>query len=581
MRWGLTTEARNDSSAPSGFDIDMSDAEPGNSLMKQGEKLMNTRMDWVVRSLVAVAFFVSIAHSGVGEAKVRCNKRQCTTIGGMEVTLSAFDKWREGSKLNILKTRRKVGKAGARVTLTNYYFRGGSLYAPNQSVTVTGRDAKQVKLRGWDGRPINGASIAIGGDFVCGGGGVCNLRPSGSVDLGGNGGNWDGVIAIADVTLNGDHGYVCAVAGTTSEYWMEELGEVCRNTPAAISELQQTPSAPLDPIGPNMAYAWVNDPTKSTSLASYSYSYNPSGERVEVQRYQKGRWKVSFPGWDPEGAHTAQVTAYGTAGAQCSAFPVSLGAIVECTDVNGQLIDTRFSLLASAVQVDAYAWVLGSGSLVSGSSPLVIPQSLDEEEGSNVEQDYENIVVYKFGTGTYLLNFVDYAEAVRPLENAIVTPAYYLNPAGTRCSIGAIVGDLVSVVCHSTAGVLVDASFMVLATGSPTDAYGWSASPEAALSAADVDRSNAPELVIDGAENPVLILRQDVGRYQVYFHELADFSGGGNVQVSQVGFDGDRICGVRWWSSDDAYVSCTDSNGAYADSEFTVRYTKPSLAEKH
>jgi hypothetical protein len=529
-----------------------------------------------------VALFVAVAQPGVGEAKIRCERRSCTVIGGMEVTLRSFDKWREGSKLNILKTRRKVEKGGAQVILKNHYFKNDAwIQAADQTVTASGRNAKKVKIVGWDGIPFRNPELGISGDFVCDNGGVCNLRPSGGLDWVGTGGKWDGVVAVAEVTIYGERGYVCAVAGTVPENTRRSMTGVCRNTPAAIEGLEQSGSGPLDPIGPNMAFAWVSEPTKSTSVANSSYSYNPSGESVSIQRFQKGRWRVSFPGWDSEGAFTAQVTAYGTAGAYCASYPYSPSVYVECTNASGQLIDTKFSVLASAVQDDAYAWVSSTGGLMSGFSPQVIPASLDELEDPNVERDYQNIVIYKVGTGAYIVHFVDYAEVVRPFETATVTSTYALNPAGTRCSLGGIYGDYVSVVCHSSAGNRVDASFQVLATGSPTDAYGWSEVPGAALAVSNVDLSNAPERVIEGAENTVLIVRENVGRYQVYFHELSNFSGGGNVQVTEVGSDGERICGVRWWSSDDAYVSCTDSNGSYADSEFTVRYTKSSLAKDH
>lgn len=155
------------------------------------------------------------------DAKLRCKIRECKKIGGMEVTLRTYDRIREGSKLNILKIRRKVARARARVNLTNYYYEKGVLFPVHREPTTkTGRSAKKVKLRHWSMPFEGGAYVGVRGScdpyFD-----DCHVtRPtggSGGFRWVGFDGKWDGVCAIAEVTINGDTKKIASSSGWVPE----------------------------------------------------------------------------------------------------------------------------------------------------------------------------------------------------------------------------------------------------------------------------------------------------------------------------------------------------------------------------
>lgn len=149
------------------------------------------------------------------DAKVRCNLRDCKKIGGMEVTLRTYDALREGSKLNILKIRRKVAKARARVELSNYYYENG-MQVHDDHTTKTGRSAKKVKLVHWH-MPFQG------GGYITANWGCdpaferCETEISAESAPGtrwvGFDGKWDGVCAVARVTINGQTDTVYSSTG--------------------------------------------------------------------------------------------------------------------------------------------------------------------------------------------------------------------------------------------------------------------------------------------------------------------------------------------------------------------------------
>lgn len=157
-----------------------------------------------------------LASSLTVEAKVRCNIRDCITVGGMEVTLRAYDAVREGSKLNILKIRRKVADAGAVVILDNIYYKDG-MQVHDETTRKTGRDAKKVKLVNWSMPFEGGAWIGVEGEcdpYYS----ACDSNITGGSAPGtrwvGFDGQWDGVCARATVTLNGETKQLFSHAGS-------------------------------------------------------------------------------------------------------------------------------------------------------------------------------------------------------------------------------------------------------------------------------------------------------------------------------------------------------------------------------
>ena len=175
-----------------------------------------------MKALLAIVIMALplLSISSTANAKVRCNIRDCVKVGGLEVTLRAYDAMREGSKLNILKIRRKVAKAGARVTLKNHYYKDGMM-VHDEEVRKSGRDAKKVKLRNWVMPVQGGAWIGIGGncnpDFS-----DCSTRPAAGAASGtrwvGFDGRWDGVCAKATVTINGETKELFSKAGRLPDY---------------------------------------------------------------------------------------------------------------------------------------------------------------------------------------------------------------------------------------------------------------------------------------------------------------------------------------------------------------------------
>lgn len=144
-----------------------------------------------------------------------------------------------------------------------------------------------------------------------------------------------------------------------------------------------------------------------------------------------------------------------------------------------------------------------------------------------------------------------------------------------RCKVVEWLGEDVDVRCFDPFGFPVDWQFFLLVTRALEDttglAYAWADLPASPSYTANPIYAHNP------GGGDVEIGRASPGRYEVTFPGLAETStNGGNVIVTAQG-TGSEHCKVASWSDDAVDVRCFDTDGAVADSRFTVLYTKPAV----
>ncbi|MEO0559265.1 MAG: T9SS type A sorting domain-containing protein [Bacteroidota bacterium] len=125
-----------------------------------------------------------------------------------------------------------------------------------------------------------------------------------------------------------------------------------------------------------LAFAWVDTPTQSTSVADDPYSYTPTGDPGVIDRFEKGLHRVRFTGTSGAlGGGHVQVTTYGEAGGRCQVDSwggETLDAFVRCFDLDGQPEDLQFSILAlwpSDAGLDGLAYALGDDKETANYTP--------------------------------------------------------------------------------------------------------------------------------------------------------------------------------------------------------------------
>lgn len=99
-------------------------------------------------------------------------------------------------------------------------------------------------------------------------------------------------------------------------------------------------------------YTWANNPTAASYTPSAPYSFNSSGESINIRRLSTGRYVVTFNelgGNGVAGGHV-QISDYGTGRHQCRIMSWASNSAhfvvnVQCQDqLNGTPLDARYNL---------------------------------------------------------------------------------------------------------------------------------------------------------------------------------------------------------------------------------------------
>jgi len=303
------------------------------------------------------------------------------------------------------------------------------------------------------------------------------------------------------------------------------------------------------------AYARAHDPASASYTPAAEWSFNSAGGPITTTRSATGTYSIKFAGLDLTRG-SVKVSGYDPPHA-CNVESWAGDTVeVTCHDTTGAPVDSRYSVMVTldntpvASRVVAYAWA---------------------HEATSAE--YEPFVFWRYnatgkpitakrsGIGDYQMIFTDMKLSSGDVQ---VTP--YASNA--TCNVANWIGDSVRVRCYDPAGNPVDSKYVVTvwANGRPTAAntvaYAWANDPTSDQYTPD------PNHAYNATGGDITVERSATGKYEVRFDGITFVIGA--VQVKAVG--GSNHCTVEEWELPPlrVYVSCYDSAGAPADSQFTV-----------
>ena len=305
---------------------------------------------------------------------------------------------------------------------------------------------------------------------------------------------------------------------------------------------------------PAMAFSWADQDAAASYTPNSSYNYSSSGSVTNIQRTATGQYTVTYAGLDAARWYggNAMATAYGSQ-ARCvtSNFgPGNAGSYqvsVNCYNLSGGAIDTRFDLLTVPPAGYAYAYI-PDGSTASVSSVYSFNPS-----GKPVTASHD-------GTGSYTVHFPGAGIGYGWVAHASAHGA-----GAGYCKLNYWASNNIVVNCYTAAGALADSSFTVTAfsnTNTVGVASAWADQPSTASYNPDANYQINPAGTIN-------ITRSATGTYEVYFNGLV--AGAGTVQVTAHGSD-NVSCSSGGWSGNpfEAVVSCVAPSGATTDSSFAI-----------
>lgn len=344
------------------------------------------------------------------------------------------------------------------------------------------------------------------------------------------------------------------------------------------ASLPEEPDAatPSEPVGGHVAdavvgdrpwadgYVWANDPTSASYTPLASRAFNWAGGPIRITRPAgtTGRYVVTFTGLSAVlGTRSVvKATGFGSGNAYCK--PVAAYLVRDKVEVRcyqggaGTPVNARFTLLVSRAAADrAFAFA---------NQPTVNDYSPDPKGSWNPAGSTE---VRRLGVGTYLVLFSNLRlqlsmDGGHPQVNAV-------GSGKAHCEVGewgaglSSADLLLTVVCHTPAGALVDSKFSVLFVGPSRHlAYAYGDQPSAASYSPDPDYSSNP------AGGGISITRTAKGKYTIWWVGVdAEILRGGNVQVSGLG---NKQCKVSGQDAERALVRCFAPNGTLADGYYLV-----------
>ncbi len=103
------------------------------------------------------------------------------------------------------------------------------------------------------------------------------------------------------------------------------------------------------------AYVWADNSSSTTSYTPPTFfSHNPQGADPTAIKNSTGQYEVTFPGLLVEYGGNIQVSAYGPSSSLCTVVSWSSTEVdVNCTDVNGNQVDSQFDVLFTRFQTCA------------------------------------------------------------------------------------------------------------------------------------------------------------------------------------------------------------------------------------
>ena len=294
--------------------------------------------------------------------------------------------------------------------------------------------------------------------------------------------------------------------GATADYcatggWGNNAVTVlCYTTAGAAADSEFTVSAVSTTNGQNIAFAWANEPTStSTYTPDTFYSYNPAGT-IAVTRFSTGNYEVVFNGLSGAGG-TVQVTAYAAGGINCYSdgwSGANFTASVDCQNAGGTATDSDFVIAVIPIGTTppqvAYAWA---------DQPTVANYTPDTTYSYNPGGA---VSVNRSGAGQYAMTFSG-LNAAQVTGGDVRVTAYATT---TRCKVtswtSATINMVAYVACYDPSGTLTDAEYQVLvfapALGSPGAVTLSGGSPQS-TPATTAFATALSAKVTDGNGNPI------------------------------------------------------------------------------
>jgi hypothetical protein len=358
----------------------------------------------------------------------------------------------------------------------------------------------------------------------------------------------------------------CIVVGALS------LGSVIVAAPVAGARPASSQTVPNTDL---WGYVWANQPTTASYSPWASKQNNSSGASNTIQQTGVGTYSVTFPHLGVAQG-TVDVSAYNGLRDKCKVVswaPSGTSEVVNvaCFDNSGNPVNYRFDaafVRAVGTTSSRFGYVLANNPTSSSYTP-----NASYRYNSKAKKN----TITRSGTGSYTVHFpgletsggTAMVTAYGPTSNACKVSSWSQNSSKSA--------ELVNVNCFDFTGAPVDSQFTatfadqasILGVKRPVG-YAWANKPTTSSYAAAKARA------YDSAGGTVRISRTGTGYYNVKFPGLG--AKNGDVQVTSYGGGSDACQVVEWFPNSShqqvVTVSCFDTTGAPADTDFVLQYVR-------
>ncbi len=309
--------------------------------------------------------------------------------------------------------------------------------------------------------------------------------------------------------------------------------------------------AGVTPAG--LAFTLADQPTTASYTPTAEFSYNPTGNAVNVTRSSAGQYLVTYAGLDLAQVigGAALVTAYGAVATRCQVTQLAPGpgstlqVGVGCYNIAGGPTDSEFLVLVLPPIGYAYASV-GITGIVDSAYSL-------NPGGAPVTAIHNS-------TGNYAVTFPNSGIGYGWSGHAVAN-----GPGANYCGLwGLGAAGKMTVLCFNSAGMAADSAFIVSAISNTNGEN---------MAFALVSKSNLDSLYSYNPGGTINYANNGVGLSTVTFIGLGPASAGnpaGTLQVTAA--NGSPTCRATFNGGNNlnADVSCQDPSGAPEYSDFVV-----------
>lgn len=351
------------------------------------------------------------------------------------------------------------------------------------------------------------------------------------------------------------------------------------DTPFVVSVV--TPAESYD----NLGFAWSSDAANSEPVMNVTYAENPADRPISKQRLSTGRYVVQMPGFNPlsePGGHV-QVTSYGDHDKYCKVThwdmsTSDLSARVSCFDTNGNVADSRFTLLAVPTlekRIDEFEPndSAESASRLTGDIRLQAnidnPTDQDFFKWMNVTEAGETLIELSHPSYSGALKFEVWE------SNQLVGESTHLSAGFHRIVFDSQPGRIYTIHVMGEGHLTTEHYSLYIVSPGDTSRHRKNSPVSFATIGTTVDEE---AFIYHNSRNnksggDIQIEREGAGVYELTFVRLADdMRHGGSVQVNSVQGDHCKVDNAAAEVTGDLVVRvhCFESHGTFQDSVANV-----------